>query len=143
MTTTLAVDYWLGGGLDTFAFHVTSFSLFFVQCVLLLVLYRRVMTRAPGRGQPLGRAARRVLVRPASGERRNRQLHHRALGDPLDARRRRRAGVVLRGGAARRYHLYLIPAALGVLGKETGAMFAPLLLVYVALFERGCSLRDL
>ena len=26
-------------------------------------------------------------------------------------------------------------------GKESGAMFAPLLLVYVTLFECGCSLR--
>ena len=47
------------------------------------------------------------------------------------------------GGAARRYYLYLIPAALAVLGKESGVMFAPLLFVYVALFECGCSLRDL
>jgi hypothetical protein len=47
------------------------------------------------------------------------------------------------GGIARRYHLYLIPAALGVLAKESGAMFAPLLFVYVALFECGSSLRDL
>jgi hypothetical protein len=45
------------------------------------------------------------------------------------------------GGAARRYHLYLIPAALAVLGKESGAMFAPLLLVYVALFEPEQPLR--
>ena len=43
VTTTLALDYWLGGGLDTFAFHVTSFTLFVAQCALLLVLYRRVM----------------------------------------------------------------------------------------------------
>ena len=28
VTTTLAVDYWLGGGLNPVAFHVTSFSLF-------------------------------------------------------------------------------------------------------------------
>ena len=46
VTTTLAVDYWLGGGLNPFAFHVTSFGLFLVQCALLLVLYRRVMDRA-------------------------------------------------------------------------------------------------
>ena len=45
-------------------------------------------------------------------------------------------------GAARRYHLYLIPAALAVLGKETGAMFAPLLAVYVVLFELEVSLSE-
>ena len=47
------------------------------------------------------------------------------------------------GGAARRYYLYLIPAVLADPGKESAAMFAPLLFLYVALFERQLSLRDL
>ena len=46
VTTTLAVDYRLGRGLNPLAFHVTSFSLFLVQCVLLLALYRRLMDHA-------------------------------------------------------------------------------------------------
>src|SRR5688572_6222437 len=42
LTTTLAVDYRVGG-LSPVMFHVTSFTLFLVQCVAMLVLFRRVM----------------------------------------------------------------------------------------------------
>src|SRR6186997_1242126 len=43
VTTTLAVDYRLAGGLKPTAFHITSFTLFLAQCVALLILYRRLM----------------------------------------------------------------------------------------------------
>jgi tetratricopeptide (TPR) repeat protein len=144
VTTTLAVDYWLGGGLDTFAFHVTSFGLFLIQCVLLTALYRRLMDRA----QPDDRnrwlallGAAWYALHPANAETVN---YITARSEILST-----LGVVsalllfIRGGAARRYHLYLIPAVLGVLSKEPAAMFAPLLFLYVGLFERELSLREL
>src|SRR5918993_1702091 len=43
LTTTLAIDYRLAGGLNPVMFHITSFALFLTQCVAMLVLYRRVM----------------------------------------------------------------------------------------------------
>jgi tetratricopeptide (TPR) repeat protein len=46
-------------------------------------------------------------------------------------------------GVARRWHLYLIPAAGGVLAKEQGLMVAPLLFLYVAFFERKWALKEL
>ena len=136
VSATLAVDYRLGGGLNPIAFHVTSFSLFLIQCAVMLVLFRRVMDRA--RPAEANRwiallAATWYAVHPANAETVNYIIARSEILSTL--------GVVLAlvlfsgGGAARRYHLYLIPAALGVLGKEAGAMFAPLLLVYVALFE--------
>jgi tetratricopeptide (TPR) repeat protein len=144
VTTTLAVDYWLGGGLNPVAFHVTSFCLFLIQCGLILMLYRRVMDRA--RPDAANRwlallAASLYAVHPANAETVNYIIARSEILSTL--------GVVFAlvlfamGGAARRYHLYLIPAALAVFGKETGAMFAPLLLLYVALFEREVSLREL
>jgi Flp pilus assembly protein TadD len=144
VTTTLALDYWLGGGLNTFAFHVTSFSLFLLQCVVLVALYRRVMDLA--RPDPANRwiallAATWYAVHPANAETVNYIIARSEILSTL--------GVVValalfaRGGVARRYLLYLIPAALGVLGKEPAAMFAPLLFVYVALFEEDLSLSAL
>jgi hypothetical protein len=46
LTTTLAVDYRLGGGLNTTAFHITSFGLFVMLCGVMLGLYRLLMDRA-------------------------------------------------------------------------------------------------
>lgn len=144
VTTTLAADYWLGGGLNPLAFHVTSFSLFLIQCALMLMFYRRVMDRA--RPDEANRwlamlATAWYALHPANAETVNYIIARSEILSTL--------GVVLAlvmfagGGAARRYHLYLIPAAAGVLGKETAAMFAPLLFLYVVFFEREMSLREL
>src|SRR6187551_1819590 len=53
VTTTLAVDYRLAGGLKPTMFHVTSFTLFLAQCVALVVLYRRLMDAS--RPHPMNR----------------------------------------------------------------------------------------
>lgn len=42
----------------------------------------------------------------------------------------------------RRYWLYLIPPVLGVMSKETAAMFPALLFIYVMFFERKMSIAD-
>jgi hypothetical protein len=143
VTTTLAVDYRLGGGLNPLAFHITNFSLFLLQCALMLVLFRRVMDRArpDGANRWLALlAATWYAVHPANAETVNYIIARTEILSTL--------GVILAlvlfsgGGAARRYHLYLIPAVLGVLAKESAAMFAPLLLLFVVLFEPQTSLRE-
>jgi tetratricopeptide (TPR) repeat protein len=48
-----------------------------------------------------------------------------------------------RGGRARQWALYLIPAAAAVLAKEQGVMAAPLLFMYLALCEYQLSVRAL
>jgi hypothetical protein len=142
VTTTLAVDYRLGGGLNPLAFHVTSFSLFLILCVLLLALYRRVMDRA--RPAEANRwlallAASWYGVHPANAETVNYIIARSEILSTLGVV----AALVMfaRGGIARRYHLYLVPAVLGILGKEAGAMFAPLLLLYILFFEPDVPLR--
>jgi tetratricopeptide (TPR) repeat protein len=144
VTTTLAIDYWMAGGPDPLAFHVTSFVLFVIQCALLLVFYRRVMdlARPDERNRWIALlAAAWYAVHPANAETVNYIIARTEMLSTL--------GVVAAlvmfggGGVSRRYHLYLVPAVLGILGKESAAMFAPLLFLYVALFECGFALRDL
>jgi hypothetical protein len=143
VTTTLAVDYWLGGGLNPLAFHITNFGLFLLQCALMLVFFHRVMDRA--RPDEANRwlallAAAWYAVHPANAETVNYIIARTEILSTL--------GVILAlvlfsgGGAARRYHLYLIPAVLGVLAKESAAMFAALALLFVVLFEPPASPRE-
>jgi protein O-mannosyl-transferase len=145
VTTTLAVDYRLGGGLNPVAFHATSFVLFLALCALTLALYRRVMDDArPGDAGDWWlalAAATWYAVHPANAETVNYIIARSEIISTLGVV----AGLLLfaRGGIARRYYLYLLPVVAGVLGKESAAMFAPLLLVYVALVERGMSLPDM
>ena len=143
VTATFAVDYWLGGGLQPLAFHVTNFSLFVAQCAVMLVLFRRVMDRA--RPDAANRwlallAATTYALHPANAETVNYII---ARTDILSTLGLVCALVVFSGGGVgRRYHLYLIPAVLGILAKETAAMFAPLLLLFVILFEPRATLRE-
>jgi tetratricopeptide (TPR) repeat protein len=144
VTTTLALDYWLAGGLNTFAFHVTSFSLFLLQCALMLAFYRRVMDRSrPDDGNRWLAliAAAWYALHPANAETVNYIIARSEILSTVGIL----AGLLLfaRGGVARRYHLYLIPAVLAILSRESGAMFAPLLLLYVALVEQQISVGDL
>ncbi|HJU43625.1 MAG TPA: tetratricopeptide repeat protein [Vicinamibacterales bacterium] len=144
LTTTLAVDYRLAGGLKPVMFHITSFTLFLMQCIALLALYRRLMDHS--RPHDMNRwlalfAAAWYALHTAIAETVNYII---ARSDILST-----LGTVLTvvmyasGGRARTWHLYLIPAAAAVLSKEQGAMAAPILFVYTALFERQVSLRDL
>ena len=144
LTTTLAVDYRLAGGLRPLVFHVTSFSLFLAQCVALVVLYRRLMDHA--RPHEMNRwlalfAATWYGLHTAIAETVNYII---ARSDIMSALGTVIAVLMFSGrGRSRRWHLYLIPAVAAVLSKEQGVMVAPILLTYTALFERKVSLRAL
>jgi hypothetical protein len=144
LTTTLAIDYWWGGGLDPLPFHTTSFALFVIQCAVMFLLFRRLMDHA--RPDPANRwvalAGTTVYaLHPANAETVNYIIARSEMLSTL--------GVVLAlvifagGGRPRRWGLYLVPAAAGMFGKEQAAMFAPLLFLYVAFFERELSVREL
>ena len=144
LLTTLAVDYWLGGGLDTTWFHVTSFALFLAQLAAMLFLFRRLMDLAWPHGSNRWIALAATVwygVHTANAETVNYILARSEILSTLGAV----LAVLLfaRGGRSRRWGLYLIPAAASVLAKEHGAMTAPLLFCYVALFEHERSLGEL
>jgi tetratricopeptide (TPR) repeat protein len=134
---TLAIDYRLAGGLDTVWFHVDSFAFFFLQCGLMLLLFRRVLG---DRWLALFGTALYGL-HTAMAETVNYLCQRAEILSTLGAV----AALLLwaRGGRARRFHLYLLPAAASILAKEQGAMTAPLLLLYVALIERHLPIRAL
>lgn len=144
VTTTLAIDYRLGNGLNPVAFHATSFALFVLQCAAMLWLFQVLMDRVrPHPSNPWVAlfAVALYAFHTANAETVNYIIQRGEILSTL--------AVVLtllvyaHGGRGRRSGLYLIPAAAAVLGKEQGAMIAPLLFLYVALFERDLSLGDL
>lgn len=144
ITTTLALDYRIGRGLDPVAFHADSFALFGIQCVLMFFLFRRILDSA--REQEGNRwvalfGTAWYALHAANAETVNYILARTDILSTLGVV----AGLQLYGASerARQLHLYLVPAALSVFAKEAGAMFAPLLFLYVGLIERQLSLREL
>src|SRR6266850_1667481 len=123
VTTTLAVDYALGG-LDPLPFHLDSFAWFLLECLLLAALFRRILNS--DWGALFGAAL--VGLHPANAETVNYVIARSDVLSALGAI----ACVWLWAASyrARRLHLYLVPAVLGVLAKSQGAMAAPLLFLY-------------
>ncbi|MGC4117008.1 MAG: tetratricopeptide repeat protein [Myxococcales bacterium] len=136
LTTTLAVDYAFSGR-SPVAFHVDSFFWLCVQCLLAVLLFTR-LTGSKWAGL-FGAAL--FGLHSAVAETVNYVIARGDILSTLGA-----TGSILlyaQGGRARRYFVYLVPMALGVLSKEQGAMAAPLLFLYVGLIEQRRTLLGL
>jgi Flp pilus assembly protein TadD len=152
VSLTFAIDYAVarattGNGLDPRPYHATQLLLIAFTAVLLGVLALRVFRS----GVPLGASPpyqRRVsgaavFVAALFAV----HLGNSEVGNYLSARSEAlsAAGVIgalllyARGGRWRRWHLYLIPMALGALAKTPAVLFAPLLLCWTLLIEEQLS----
>lgn len=143
VTTSLAVDYWLGGGLEPLAFHVTQLAMLAVLGVMLFFFFRKIFDDA--RPHEWNRyaallAALLFTVHTANTE----------TANYISARSEIMAAIGIVGAflvyfhvpQSRRYHLYLLPMVLGALAKTPAVMFAPLLFVYMLLFEKQLSVAQ-
>jgi tetratricopeptide (TPR) repeat protein len=136
VVTSLAVDYRLAGGLQPAMFQASTFAWFLLQLTLLAILLRKILSVIdPG---PWAEYATLFAVAMYG--------LHPALAETVNYICQRGevfvgAGVV--GGLAlyaakpelRRFGLYLLPVVLAMLSKPPALVFAPLLLLYVYLFE--------
>lgn len=142
VTASLALDYWLGGGLKPWAFHVPTFFWYLAQLALMFLLFEKIFNwAAPGEEN---RAANRWAaafaaalygVHPAMAETVNYIIQRGDLYSTLGVV----AGIYMYAAlpehhAARRFHLYLIPMALAQLSKPPALVFPVLLLTYIRLF---------
>ncbi|MBI3502481.1 MAG: tetratricopeptide repeat protein [Bacteroidetes bacterium] len=143
VTTTLAIDYWLGGGLNPFYFHVSQFVFFLAQGLLLFFLFYKIFSIAFPHAWNFFvalLAAAWYLLHPANAETINYII---ARGDSLSTFFVVLAFVMyMYSERSRKYFLYLIPVALGVLTKLPAVMFAPLLFIYIAMFEKKISFTN-
>jgi tetratricopeptide (TPR) repeat protein len=141
VATSLAIDYWLGGGLEnTFYFHLSTFLWFLVQLSLMYALYTRLLAlvRPDPRNQWIAWfAVAWYGLHPAVAETINYIIQRADVLSTL--------GVVaalvvyVRFPERRRSGLYLIPFALGTLAKAPALIFPLILLAYVFLFEQSVS----
>lgn len=143
LTTSYAIDYHIAGALVPRQFHRTQFALLLLLGALLVVFFRRVADLAlpspANRYVALG-AATLFCIHTANTETVNYLSARSSLAATL--------GVVgsfvvfLAWPQGRKSLLYLLPMLAAGLAKPLAVMFAPLLLLYVLLFEPGGSLDD-
>ena len=135
--TSLAVDYWLGHGLQPLWFHISTFFWFLVQLGLMFLLFRGILDRT----KP-GSAANTWIslfatalygVHPVIAETVNYIIQRSDLYAALAVV----AGLVIyvEFPHLRRFGLYLLPVVAGVLSKAPAAVFPALLFAWIWLFD--------
>lgn len=144
LTTTFAMDYWLSGHLDPWQFHVTQFVLLLLLGIGLWFFFLRLINLASlywwNRYAALFGAVLFCLHTANTGTV-NYILSRSDLLSTLFVVLAFLIYFYFPGG--RRFHLCIIPMALGALVKTPAVIFAPLLFVYILLFEQTLSLYDL
>ena len=140
-TTSLAIDYWLGNGYDPFFFHLSTFLLFLLQGLMMVLFFNKVLGLSSDNKHLAWVAlfaAAWYMLHPAVAETVNYIIARADIQSTLAVL----AGFVLYTSSpvCRKWYLYLLPVAIGVLAKPPAVMFAPLFLFYVLLFEENISL---
>ena len=143
VSTTLAVDYWVAGGLNPFWFHVTQLTLLVATSIALFFFYRSIFATARSGSLSLWTAlfaATLFCVHTGNTQTANYISSRSELLSSLGVL----GGFLVYIGRPswRRYYLYIIPVIVGALAKTPAVMFAPLLLAYMIFIERQLSLRD-
>ncbi len=137
VTTSLAIDYWLGGGYYLFFFHLDTFLLFLLQGLLMVWFFRKIFNLSTYNAKVNTCialiAATFYLLHPAIAETVNYVIARSDLQSTLAVV----AAFVIyqHSKQPNRFYLYLIPIIIGTLAKPTAIMFAPMLFFYVLLFE--------
>jgi Flp pilus assembly protein TadD len=132
----LAIDYQLAHGLQPFWFHLSIFVLFIALTLLLALVIHHLLesdiAQSPNRWIALVAAAWYAL-HPANADTINYIIA--SSGEVISA-----LGVIgsfavyFAFPRARRYYLYVLPAAIATLAKPTAAIFAGLFAVFRLLF---------
>ncbi len=138
VSASLAIDYALGHGYHVFWFHLSTFLVFLLQLAFMYALFAAILNAARPSSPTASRYASLLAVawyglHPVMAETLNYIIQR---GDVYCA-----IGVV--SGLAiyarrpnwRKFGLYLLPVAFGVLSKPPAAVFALLLFLYAGIIE--------
>ncbi|HMQ08626.1 MAG TPA: tetratricopeptide repeat protein [Saprospiraceae bacterium] len=143
VTTTLALDYHWSGNLDPFYFHVSNFSYHILIILLLFVLYKHFFTKSfPQRTWIPSTylfATSVYALHTVNAETINYIISRSDLLSTLCIVAS--FSFYVYRPLWRKYYLYILPALLGVMAKETVSTLPILLFFYVLLFEKNMDLR--
>lgn len=143
VTTSLAIDYWLGNGYNLFYFHLLTFVFYLIQGILMLLYFRKIFDIAYKNSWNYYVALIAVawyLLHPAMAETINYVI---ARSDTQSTFFVILAFVLYTySDFCRKTFLYLLPVLLGTLAKPTAVMFAPILFFYITFFEKNMSVAD-
>ncbi|HEY3738537.1 MAG TPA: tetratricopeptide repeat protein [Bryobacteraceae bacterium] len=135
--TSVAIDYWLGKGLDPFYFHLSTMIWFLVQLGLMVLLFRNAFDKS--QPDPRNRyaalfAAALYGFHPVMAETVNYIIQRAEVYSTLGVL----GGLVMYvcWPRSRRTGLYLIPVIAGIVSKTPAVVFPVMLVAYLYLFDK-------
>jgi tetratricopeptide (TPR) repeat protein len=144
VTTTLAIDYWLAGGLTPFWFQLDTFVWFVVLCAMLYAMYQKLLRQAiqpPGATYIALIATAWYALHTANAETLNYII---SRSDVLSTFCIVASFLIyISFPGKRKWFLYAPPAVIGVFAKETVLVLIILLFFYNILFEYQLSLTGM
>ena len=144
VTTSLAIDYWIGGGLYPFYFQLSTFIWFVLLGVLLYFMYNNLLKRSinhPWVSYLALAATAWYVLHTANAETVNYII---SRSDVLSTFCIVASFLIyISYPAKRKWGLYIIPAIIGVFAKETVLVLIILLFFFILLFENELSVADL
>ena len=129
------IDYNMGAG-DSFYFHLDIFSLYIVQLVLMFFVFRNLLDISFKHVWNNYIALFAVAYYGFHSSNAETINYIGSRSDSFSTLCTVAAFLLWQHKPSRNRYLYLLPAVLSIYTKETGVMFAPLLFVYVLLFEQ-------
>jgi len=131
-----AIDYKLGGGLNSIAFHIHIFLWFLTLIVLVNFLSKNLYKKAQPKNRwiSLGAlfSAGWFALHTTNAETIN---YICARSDSYSTLAIVASLLLYISPIGKKYYLYLITMVIGIWTKQTGVMFFPILFVYIILFE--------
>ncbi|PKV49794.1 tetratricopeptide repeat protein [Aquimarina sp. MAR_2010_214] len=141
VSTSLALDYWLGNGYNMFYFHLTSFILFLLQGFLIFLFTYKILDISypnPNNFYITAILTLWYMLHPVMAETINYIIARSDLQSTFFVLL---AFVLYQySNFSRKTYLYILPIILGALAKPTAVMFAPLFLFYTILFDQKISI---
>jgi len=142
--SSLAIDYWLAGDYYPSYFQASTFILFLLQGLLMVLLFKKLFDISGGNKPniyPAIIAATWYMLHPANAETVNYIIARADVQSTLMVL----LALVLYiySPFCRKTFLYLLPVGIGALCKPPAVMFAPLLFFYLLLLEHNLGLTDL
>lgn len=144
LTLSFALDYWCAGNkLDVFYFHLSTFVWFILQGILMFFLFLHLLDKSAPNALNRWAALFAVgfyCVNTVNAETIN---YISARSDVLSSVPVVAGMLIFAATTGWKRHLGLLPVAIGILVKPTAAMYLPIMLAYVVLFDLKLSIREL
>jgi tetratricopeptide (TPR) repeat protein len=144
VTTTLAIDYWLGGGLKPFYFHLSTFLWYIVLCILLYVIFKKIIDKSiknKWTGYIALLATALYAFHTANAETINYIISRSDVLSTLCIVAS--LAIFISYPKLRKWGIYILPAIICIGFKETVLVLPIILFFYYILFEKKLSIPDL